>query len=67
MKISVSVYNTDIFCTSRNIACLSCNKEIGKQIKLGGEFFWDDLTKDDYIYCPFCSHKFNKDCLKENR
>ena len=67
MKISVTIYSTDIYGTSRNIACSSCGKEIGRQRKLGGKFIWDDLKKDDYIYCPFCGHKLNKDVLKENK
>ena len=67
MKISIIVYSTDIYGTSRNIACSACDKEIGQQRKLGGEFVWDDLKKDDYIYCPFCSHNLNKEVLKENK
>ena len=67
MKISAICYSTDIYGTSRNIACSSCNKEIGQQRKLGGKFEWNDLKMDYYIYCPFCGHKLNKDVLKENK
>ena len=67
MKISVTVYSTDIYGTLRNIACSACDKEIGQQRKLGGKFVWNDLKMNDYIYCPFCSHKLNKDILKENK
>ena len=67
MKISFISYSTDIYGTSRNIACSSCNKEIGQQRKLDGKFEWNDLKMDYYIYCPFCGHKLNKDVLKENK
>ena len=67
MKISVTVYSTDIYGTSRNIACSSCGTEIGQQRKLSGKFTWNDLKMDEYIYCPFCGHKLNKDVLKEDK
>lgn len=65
MRISVAVYSSDWYGTIRNIACSECKKEIGQQIKINGRYTFRDAIKDDYIYCPFCGHKFNKDILKE--
>lgn len=66
MRIGITVYSSDPYGTCRNIECSECGKPIGKQRKLGGKYaFYDDLWKDEYIYCPFCAHKFNKDILKE--
>ena len=68
MRISITMYSSDIYETRRNIECSACGKPIGQQRKLGGKFeFYEDHRKEDYVYCPYCAHKLNKDCLKENR
>ena len=68
MRIYMTSYSTDPYGTLRNIECSVCHRHIGQQRKLGGKFeFYEDRRKEEYVYCPYCAHKLNKDCLKENR
>lgn len=44
----------------REAFCSCCRNVIGEQVKY--EFFYEDFKfgneKDNYIYCPYCGHKF---------
>lgn len=51
----------------RDAICSGCGKLIGEQVKYSGtEFYFDDLRRD-YLYCPYCGHKFEKHGDKNER
>lgn len=46
----------------RDALCSGCGKIIGEQVRypiFHQDFHFED-EKDDYIYCPYCGHKFKK-------
>lgn len=60
---SISYYNHYYDREVRDAICSNCGVIIGEQVKydMDKKFHFDDTKeKDNYSYCPYCGHKFNK-------
>lgn len=58
----IPYYNHSYDREVRDALCYGCGKIIGEQVKypiFHQDFHFED-EKDDYIYCPYCGHKFKK-------
>ena len=57
-----SYYNHSFDRLVREAYCSECMGFIGHQTMYDGqeEYHFDDNHVDKYIYCPYCSHKFDK-------
>ena len=44
----------------RDAICSSCGTVIGEQTKYSdwNNFSFNEREKNDYVYCPYCGHKF---------
>ena len=58
-----SYYNHSFDRCVREVYCAECMKFIGKQVMYEDqdEYNFENDNIKNYIYCPYCAHKFNKE------
>lgn len=63
-----SYYNHSFDRSIRQVFCYECLGYIGTQVKydLQDEYVFEDANVNNYIYCPYCAHKFNKERVISN-
>lgn len=56
-------YNHSFDRCVREVYCSKCMRFIGKQVmyEIQEEYSFEDDKIKDYIYCPYCAHKFDKE------
>ena len=58
-----SYYNKTLDRETRKVFCDKCLGFIGSQVKytFQQKFVFEDCHIENYIYCPYCAHEFNKE------
>lgn len=64
--VSRRYYNHSYDRYVKKIGCVGCGKELGEVERYptwDSKFSFSEPEKNDYEFCPYCGHKFNKDIL----
>ena len=67
--VRIPYYNASYDRYVKKVEYVGCREEIGEVERFPdfyNKFYFKDKEKNDYKFCPYCGHEFNKEELDKN-